>query len=94
MTKISSFERPPAPSQFLHPMTGSSSGVTTYHRKNMNSLIFERSGQIKWSSNTNATVEFGVEVVSSIMWHDAPCRSVDHQVSIKDLRKVKNATSQ
>ncbi|KAG1753859.1 uncharacterized protein EDB91DRAFT_420884 [Suillus paluster] len=65
--------------KFLHSMTGSSTGITTYHRKNMNSLSFETAGQIKWSSNTNATaVYFGVD---------------SEEVSVKDLRKIKNATS-
>ncbi|KAG2146647.1 hypothetical protein DEU56DRAFT_785634 [Suillus clintonianus] len=63
--------------KFSHSMTGSSGGTTTYHRKNMNSLIFEAVGQISWNSNTIATtVYFGLE-----------------EVSVKDLRKVKNATS-
>ncbi|KAJ8595342.1 hypothetical protein M405DRAFT_728213 [Rhizopogon salebrosus TDB-379] len=64
--------------KFSHSTTGpgSSSGTTTYHRKNMTSLAFECAGYIHWSSNTNATVCFGVD-----------------ELSIKDVRKVKNATS-
>ncbi|OJA20888.1 hypothetical protein AZE42_00881 [Rhizopogon vesiculosus] len=65
--------------KFSHSTTGSgsSSGTTTCHRKNMISLAFDNIGHIRWSSNTNATVRFGVE-----------------EVSVKDVRKVKNATSQ
>ncbi|KAG2369987.1 hypothetical protein BDR07DRAFT_330321 [Suillus spraguei] len=64
--------------RFSHSMTGSSGGTTTYQRKNMNSLIFETAGQISWSSNTNPSA-----VYFGL-----------EDVSIKDLRKVKNATSQ
>jgi len=42
----------------------------------MISLAFDNIGHIYWSSNTNATIRFGVD-----------------EVSIKDVRKVKNATS-
>ncbi|KAG2077596.1 hypothetical protein BDR04DRAFT_556298 [Suillus decipiens] len=64
--------------RFSHSMTGSSGGTTTYQRKNMNSLIFETAGQISWSSNTNPSV-----VYFGL-----------EDVSVRDLRKVKNATSQ
>ncbi|KAH7920276.1 hypothetical protein BV22DRAFT_814079 [Leucogyrophana mollusca] len=63
--------------KFLHPMTGLATGITTYHRKNLITLVFETAGQIEWTSNTNATVYFGID-----------------EVPVKDLRKVKNATSQ
>ncbi|KAG2348698.1 hypothetical protein BDR05DRAFT_943933 [Suillus weaverae] len=64
--------------KFSHSMTGPSGGTTTYQRKNMNSLIFETVGQISWSSNT----------IASTVYFGL------EEVSVKDLRKVKNATSQ
>ncbi|KAF9221869.1 hypothetical protein BS17DRAFT_841634 [Gyrodon lividus] len=49
--------------RFLHPMTGNSIGTTTYHRKNLDTLIFETAGQIEWFSSSNATVWLGVDEV-------------------------------
>jgi hypothetical protein len=67
LPNINGFERPQM-WQFSHSTTGpgSSSGTTTYHRKNMTSLAFECAGYIHWSSNTNATVCFGVDEVNSM----------------------------
>lgn len=63
--------------RFSHSMTGSAGGTTTYQRKNMNSLIFETVGHISWSSN----------IMASAVYFGL------EEVSVKDLRKVKNATS-
>ncbi|KIJ70281.1 hypothetical protein HYDPIDRAFT_104967 [Hydnomerulius pinastri MD-312] len=49
--------------RFLHPMTGHQTGTTTYHRKNLSTVIFETAGQIEWFSPSNATVWFGVDEV-------------------------------
>jgi hypothetical protein len=65
--------------QFHHPMTGLTNATTTFHRKNLSmcpeniygsrlsptaaTLIFETAGQIEWSSNSNATVYFGIDEV-------------------------------
>ncbi|KIK90988.1 hypothetical protein PAXRUDRAFT_831215 [Paxillus rubicundulus Ve08.2h10] len=45
-------------------MTGNSIGTTTYHRKNLDTLIFETAGQIEWSSSSNATAWLGVDEVA------------------------------
>jgi hypothetical protein len=45
-------------------MTGLTTGVTTIHRKNLATLVFEPAGSIEWASDTNATVYFGLEEVS------------------------------
>jgi hypothetical protein len=44
-------------------VTGLNTGVTTFHRKNPNTLIFETAGQIEWLSNSNANVQFGIDEV-------------------------------
>jgi len=49
--------------RFHHPMTGLTTSVTTIHRKNLATLVFEPAGSIEWSSDTNATVHFGLEEV-------------------------------
>jgi hypothetical protein len=46
-------------------MTGLATGVTTFHRKNMTTLVFETAGQIEWISNSNVTVHFGIDEVIS-----------------------------
>ncbi|KAJ4492985.1 hypothetical protein C8J55DRAFT_220177 [Lentinula edodes] len=48
---------------FHHPVTGLSHGLTTFHRQNLTTNIFETAGQIEWSSDYNATVHFGLEEV-------------------------------
>ncbi|KAH7903778.1 hypothetical protein BJ138DRAFT_1167630 [Hygrophoropsis aurantiaca] len=63
--------------KFLHPATGHGPGITTYHRKNMITLLFDTAGQIEWTSNTSATAYIGAD-----------------EVSVKDLRRVKYASSQ
>jgi len=49
--------------RFYHPMTGSTTGATTFHRQNSATLVFENAGSIEWTSNTNATVYFGMDEV-------------------------------
>ncbi|KAJ3811812.1 hypothetical protein EV368DRAFT_73710 [Lentinula lateritia] len=49
--------------RFHHPVTGLSHGLTTFHRQNLTTHIFETAGQIEWSSDYNATVHFGLEEV-------------------------------
>ncbi|KAJ4472307.1 hypothetical protein J3R30DRAFT_3660141 [Lentinula aciculospora] len=49
--------------RFHHPVTGLSHGLTTFHRQNLVTNIFETAGQIEWSSDYNATVHFGLEEV-------------------------------
>lgn len=62
--------------KFYHPNTGMPIGGTTFHRKNLNTMKWETAGEIEWTSNTNATIYFGID-----------------EVSIRDLRKPKNANS-
>lgn len=50
--------------QFSHPLTGHSTGTTTFHRKNLGTLIFETAGYVEWFSSFNATVWFGVDEVN------------------------------
>ncbi|KAG8218375.1 hypothetical protein J3R82DRAFT_3995 [Butyriboletus roseoflavus] len=47
--------------KFSHPLTGHSMGTTTFHRKNLDTLVFETAGHIEWFSSFNATVWFGVD---------------------------------
>ncbi|KAH0839651.1 hypothetical protein J3R83DRAFT_569 [Lanmaoa asiatica] len=47
--------------KFSHPLTGHSMGTTTFHRKNLDTLIFETAGHVEWFSSFNATVWFGVD---------------------------------
>ncbi|KAI0786364.1 hypothetical protein C8Q75DRAFT_269594 [Abortiporus biennis] len=49
--------------KFHHPVTGSVSGVTTFHRMNFATARWENAGQIDWSSKFNAVIYFGVERV-------------------------------
>ena len=51
--------------KFQHPVTGSTTGVTTFYRMNMDIQRWETAGAIEWSSNTSAVVSFGVESVGS-----------------------------
>ncbi|KAK0191264.1 hypothetical protein F5146DRAFT_1047887 [Armillaria mellea] len=46
--------------RFYHPVTGLVAGLTTFHRQNLVTNIFETAGQIEWLSNSNATVQFGI----------------------------------
>ncbi|PCH41426.1 hypothetical protein WOLCODRAFT_131910 [Wolfiporia cocos MD-104 SS10] len=50
--------------KFHHPNTGTTTGVTSIQRKNLTTQRWENAGQIEWTSNTNATVYFGIERVS------------------------------
>ncbi|KAF8558998.1 hypothetical protein OG21DRAFT_1519378 [Imleria badia] len=50
--------------KFSHPLTGHSTGTTTFHRKNLDTLIFETAGHVEWFSSFNATVWFGVDECS------------------------------
>ncbi|KAJ7742433.1 hypothetical protein DFH07DRAFT_750393, partial [Mycena maculata] len=50
--------------QFYHSSYGPSDGVTTFQRKNLNTSIWEPAGEISWTSNTNATVHFGMTEVN------------------------------
>ncbi|KAG6378445.1 hypothetical protein JVT61DRAFT_12700 [Boletus reticuloceps] len=47
--------------KFSHPLTGHSTGTTTFHRKNLDTSIFETAGHVEWFSSFNATVCFGVD---------------------------------
>ncbi|KAN0097736.1 hypothetical protein V8E55_002182 [Tylopilus felleus] len=47
--------------KFSHPLTGHSTGTTTFHRKNLHTSIFETAGHVEWFSSFNATVWFGVD---------------------------------
>ncbi|KIK65447.1 hypothetical protein GYMLUDRAFT_258198 [Collybiopsis luxurians FD-317 M1] len=49
--------------RFYHPVTGLAHGLTTFHRQNLTTSIFEPAGQIDWSSDYNATIYFGLEEV-------------------------------
>ncbi|GBE79301.1 hypothetical protein SCP_0204990 [Sparassis crispa] len=51
--------------KFHHPATGSTSGVTSFQRKNLNTQRWENAGQIEWMSDSSATVYFGIERVSA-----------------------------
>ncbi|KAF5393870.1 hypothetical protein D9757_000186 [Collybiopsis confluens] len=50
--------------RFHHPATGLTRGLTTFHRQNVATGIFETAGQIDWLSDYNATVYFGLEEAS------------------------------
>ncbi|KAF8138175.1 hypothetical protein EV363DRAFT_1155660 [Boletus edulis] len=50
--------------KFSHPLTGHSTGTTTFHRKNLDTAIFETAGHVEWFSSFNATVCFGVDECS------------------------------
>ncbi|KAF7355178.1 hypothetical protein MSAN_01433500 [Mycena sanguinolenta] len=52
---------PPLP--FYHSVYGPASGVTTFQRKNLTTNVWEPAGEISWTSNTNATVHFGIDEV-------------------------------
>lgn len=47
--------------------------MTTFHRQNLATQVFETAGQIEWLSNTNATIYFGVEQVYSDVWCVVDC---------------------
>ncbi|KAF8232397.1 hypothetical protein L208DRAFT_1397356 [Tricholoma matsutake] len=49
--------------QFYHPVTGHTTGVTTFCRQNPATHVFETAGAIEWFSNSNATVHFGIDEV-------------------------------
>ncbi|KAL6299127.1 hypothetical protein BKA93DRAFT_620044 [Sparassis latifolia] len=55
----------PRSHQFHHPATGSTSGVTSFQRKNLNTQRWENAGQIEWMSDSSANVYFGIERVSA-----------------------------
>lgn len=42
-------------------------GTTTFHRKNLDTLIFETAGHVEWFSSFNATVWFGVDEVNRVL---------------------------
>ncbi|EPQ59599.1 hypothetical protein GLOTRDRAFT_103596 [Gloeophyllum trabeum ATCC 11539] len=50
--------------RFYHPLTGLSSGVTTFQRRNLTTNVWDSAGQIDWTSNSNATVTFGIDDVN------------------------------
>lgn len=53
--------------QFHHPnITGLTTGVTTFHRMNFATNLWEIAGQIEWSSNYSAFITFGVDRVRFI----------------------------
>ncbi|KAI6047358.1 hypothetical protein EDC04DRAFT_3085949 [Pisolithus marmoratus] len=74
-------ENAPERLEFHHPTAGCITPTTTYKRKNLAVLQWEIAGRIEWSTTTSGTVWFGVDEI--------PCK-----VPIKDLRKIKNGTSQ
>jgi hypothetical protein len=49
--------------KFYHSVYGPSSGVTTFQRKNLTTNVWEPAGEISWTSNSNATVHFGIDEV-------------------------------
>ncbi|KAF5370121.1 hypothetical protein D9758_001222 [Tetrapyrgos nigripes] len=49
--------------RFHHPDTGLKTGLTTFHRQNLQTNIFEIAGQIDWLATYNCTVSFGVDEV-------------------------------
>ncbi|TFK56119.1 hypothetical protein OE88DRAFT_1731742 [Heliocybe sulcata] len=50
--------------RFHHPLTGLSSGVTTFQHRNLTTGIWDTAGHIDWTSNSNATVTFGLDQVN------------------------------
>lgn len=42
-------------------------GTTTFHRKNLDTLVFETAGHIEWFSTLNAMVWFGVDEVIRVL---------------------------
>ncbi|KAJ6516051.1 hypothetical protein C8R45DRAFT_229928 [Mycena sanguinolenta] len=50
--------------EFYHSVYGPSSGVTTFQRRNLTTNVWEPAGEISWTSNTNATVHFGIDEVN------------------------------
>ena len=53
--------------QFHHPViVGTSTGVTSFHRMNFETRLYEAAGHIEWSSNHSAVIYFGIERVMSI----------------------------
>ncbi|KAJ7086718.1 hypothetical protein C8R44DRAFT_820879 [Mycena epipterygia] len=49
--------------QFYHSTYGPSSGVTTFQRQDLTTSVWEPAGEISWTSNSNATVHFGMDAV-------------------------------
>ncbi|KAH9853768.1 hypothetical protein C2E23DRAFT_727831 [Lenzites betulinus] len=47
-----------------HPNTGLNTGETSFHRRNMQTQIWENAGHVEWSSPINGSVHFGVERIS------------------------------
>lgn len=47
-------------------------GTTTFHRKNLDTLVFETAGQVEWFSSFNATVLFGVDEVNHLLHRVCP----------------------
>ncbi|KAJ7937218.1 hypothetical protein B0H13DRAFT_1698960 [Mycena leptocephala] len=50
--------------EFYHSTYGPSSGVTTFSRRNLATSVMEPAGEISWTSNSNATVHFGISEVN------------------------------
>ncbi|KAJ6539177.1 hypothetical protein B0H19DRAFT_960293 [Mycena capillaripes] len=51
-------------SKFYHSSYGPSEGVTTFQRRNLATSVMEPAGEISWTSNSNATVHFGISEVN------------------------------
>ena len=41
--------------------------MTTFHRQNLQTHVFETAGQIEWLSNSNAMIHFGLDQVGSFV---------------------------
>ncbi|TDL29283.1 hypothetical protein BD410DRAFT_779645 [Rickenella mellea] len=50
-------------SQFQHISTGTPNSVTTFHRWNAATSVWELAGEIAWTSDANATIHFGATSV-------------------------------
>ncbi|KAI0315391.1 hypothetical protein OF83DRAFT_358084 [Amylostereum chailletii] len=50
--------------KFYHPNTGLKKDTTLFHRKNLSTLKWETAGEIEWSSDTSATIHFGIDKVA------------------------------
>ena len=57
--------------QFYHPNTGSKKVTTQFHRKNLSTLKWETAGEIEWTSDARATVQFGIDRVRAAAASDA-----------------------
>ncbi|KAJ7904370.1 hypothetical protein B0H14DRAFT_3103205 [Mycena olivaceomarginata] len=60
--------------EFYHSVYGPSSGVTTFQRKNLTTNVWEPAGEISWTSNSNATVHFGIDEVEKKSARKFPSR--------------------